>query len=189
MALSLAYVYDVTEDNNMIANIKFAKVHPDAQIPTKRDEDAGWDLYPCFEESWIKIPPNESRLVPLGIASALEHGWAFVFRERGSTGAQNIKVSAGVIDEGFNGPWFACIYNGNSVPLFISKIGETGEQSPLIECPNAILYPYHKAIAQALLVQVPEVKVDEVEYDEIMTRKTERGLGQLGSTNISTKNV
>jgi dUTP pyrophosphatase len=168
----------------MTANIKFAKVHPDAKIPTKRREDAGWDVYPCFESDWIEIPPFESKLVPTGIASALDEDWAFIFRERGSTGTKNIKVSAGVIDSGFNGQWFVCIYNGNKVPLFISKIGETGEQSPLTEHPGAILYPYDKAIAQALLVHVPDTNEEVVDYEEIKNRETKRGMGQLGSTNV-----
>lgn len=173
----------------MTANIKFAKVHPNAKIPTKRRADAGYDIWPCFESDWIEIPPLESRLIPTGIASALDEDWAFIFRERGSTGVKNIKVSAGVIDSSFNGPWFVCIYNGNKVPLFISKIGETGEQSPLTEHPDAILYSYDKAIAQALLVQVPYANVKVVNYEEIQNRKTERGVGQLGSTNISKKNI
>lgn len=167
----------------MTANIKFAKVHPNAKIPTKRVEDAGYDIWPCFEEDWIEIPAFESRLIPTGIASALDKDWAFIFRERGSTGTKNIKVSAGVIDSSFNGSWFVCIYNGNKVPLFISKIGETGEQSPLTEHPDAILYSYDKAIAQALLVPVPNTSVEVVDYEEIQNRKTERGVGQLGSTN------
>lgn len=167
----------------MIANIKFARVHPDARVPKKRREDAGYDLWPCFDEDWIEIPALESKLIPVGIASALDKDWAFIFRERGSTGTKNIKVSAGVIDSGFNGQWFVCIYNGNKVPLFISKIGETGEQSPLTEHPNAILYPYDKAIAQALLVYVPDTNEEVVDYDEIKNRNTERGCNQLGSTN------
>lgn len=167
----------------MIANIKFAKVHPDAKIPTKKREDAGYDLWPCFDSDWIEIPPFENRLIPTGIASALDEDWAFIFRERGSTGTKNIKVSAGVIDSGFNGPWFVDIYNGNKVPLFISKIGETGEQSPLTEHPGAILYPYDKAIAQALLVYVPDTNETIVDYEEIKNRQTERGCKQLGSTN------
>ena len=167
----------------MTVNIKFAKTHPNAKIPTKRREDAGWDLFPCFDEDWLEIPAFESRLVPIGIASALDEDWGFIFRERGSTGNKNIKVSAGVIDSGFNGSWFVCIYNANKVPLFISKFGETGEQSPLTEHPGAILYPYDKAIAQALLIYVPDTNEEIVDYEEIKNRKTERGCNQLGSTN------
>lgn len=164
-------------------NIRFAKVRPDAKIPSKRDEDAGYDLWPCFENDWIEIQPFESKLIPTGIASAIESNYAFIFRERGSTGTKNIKVNAGVIDSGFNGEWFVSIYNANKVPLFISKFGTTGEQSPITEHPYAILYPYDKAIAQAILIQVPRAEIEEVNYSEITNRNTERGTGQLGSTN------
>ena len=164
-------------------NIRFARVRPDAKIPSKRDEDAGYDLWPCFENDWIEIQPFESKLIPTGIASAIESNYAFIFRERGSTGTKNIKVNAGVIDSGFNGEWFVSIYNANKIPLFISKFGTTGEQSPITEHPDAILYPYDKAIAQAILIQVPRAEIEEVNYSEIANRNTERGAGQLGSTN------
>lgn len=164
-------------------NIRFARVRPDAKIPSKRDEDAGYDLWPCFENDWIEIQPFESKLIPTGIASAIESNYAFIFRERGSTGTKNIKINAGVIDSGFNGEWFVSIYNANKVPLFISKFGTTGEQSPITEHPDAILYPYDKAIAQAILIQVPRAEIEEVNYSEIANRNTERGTGQLGSTN------
>ena len=164
-------------------NIRFARVRPDAKIPSKRDEDAGYDLWPCFENDWIEIQPFESKLIPTGIASAIESNYAFIFRERGSTGTKNIKVNAGVIDSGFNGEWFVSIYNANKVPLFISKFGTTGEQSPITEHPDAILYPYDKAIAQAILIQVPRAEIEEVNYSEIANRNTDRGTGQLGSTN------
>ena len=35
----------------------FAKVRPEAIIPTKREEDAGRDLYACFNEDYILINP------------------------------------------------------------------------------------------------------------------------------------
>ena len=42
----------------MTTNIKIAKVRPDAIIPTKRIEDAGWDIYANFAEDWMEIPPH-----------------------------------------------------------------------------------------------------------------------------------
>lgn len=33
----------------MITTVKFAKVRPTAEIPTKRVEDAGYDIYADFE--------------------------------------------------------------------------------------------------------------------------------------------
>lgn len=163
----------------MTANIKFAKVRPDAKIPTKRAEDAAIDIYACFDEDWIGIEPHTSKLIPTGIASAFGTEWAIVFRERGSTGVKNIKVNAGVIDSGFRGEYFVSIYNGNDVPVYITKYMH-GEQMP--EDKNAILYPYSKAIAQALIIPVPEVDVEEITYDELQNIPSERGMGQLGSS-------
>ena len=41
----------------------FAKVRPEAIIPIKREEDAGRDLYACFNEDYILINPLETKLV------------------------------------------------------------------------------------------------------------------------------
>ena len=166
----------------MVANIKFAKVKPDAKIPTKRAEDAGFDLYACLDEyvDWICIPPHTSQLIPTGIASAFDSDWAVIFRERGSTGVKNMKNNAGVIDSGFRGEYFISLYNGNDVPVYITKYMD-GEQAP--EQKNAILYPYSKAIAQALIIPVPIVDVKEISYEELRNIPSKRGIGALGSSN------
>ena len=166
----------------MIANIKFAKVKPNAIIPTKRVEDAGFDLYACLDEyiDWIYIPPHTSQLIPTGIASAFDSDWAVIFRERGSTGVKNMKINAGVIDSGFRGEYFISLYNGNDAPVYITKYMD-GEQAP--EPKNAILYPASKAIAQALIIPVPTVNVEEISYDELQNIPSERGIGALGSSN------
>lgn len=166
--------------NNMIANIKFARVRPDAKIPTKRVEDAGWDIYANFIEDWIEIPPHENRLIPTGIASAFDPAWSFILSERGSTGVKNLKISAGVLDSGFRNEWFVCLYNGNDKPVCIAKYLD-GEQNP--ENKDAIIYPYNKAIAQARLVPVPMTRVEEISYEELQAIPSERGMGQLGSSN------
>ena len=163
----------------MTANIKFAKTHPDAVIPSKRLEDMGFDIYACFDEDYIEIPAHESKLIPTGIASVCDHGYGFLLRERGSTGVKNIKISAGVIDSGFRNSWFVCLYNGNDIPVYIAKYLD-GEQSPCND--NAIIYPYEKAIAQALVVPVPEVEVEEIAYTVLQNIPSERGMGQLGSS-------
>ena len=48
---------------------------------------------------------------------------------------------------------------------------------------DVIVYPYTKAIAQALIVPVPKTKVEEVSYDELKNIASERGMGALGSSN------
>jgi dUTP pyrophosphatase len=137
------------------------------------------DIYACFDLDWIGIEPHTSKLIPTGIASAFDPDWAVVFRERGSTGVKNMKINAGVIDSGFRGEYFVSIYNGNDVPLYITKC-MNGEQAP--EPKNAILYPYSKAIAQAPVVPNPEVNIQEISYSELKEIPSERGVGMIGSS-------
>ena len=66
------------------------------------------------------------------------------------------------------------------VPLYITKYMD-GEQAP--KAGDAILYPYSKAIAQALIIPVPEIYVEEMSYDELQQIASERGMGALGSSN------
>jgi hypothetical protein len=48
---------------------------------------------------------------------------------------------------------------------------------------NSIVYPYTKGIAQVLMVEVPVLDVREVDYDDLLKVKSERGTGCLGSSN------
>lgn len=164
----------------MNTTIKFAKVHPEAKIPSKRDEDMGYDIYACFEEKEMIIPPFTSKLIPTGIATACDKEWGIVFRERGSTGVKNLKINAGVIDSGFRGEHFVCLYNGNNKPMCITK-NEMPDGSRAN--PYMIYYPYSKAIAQMLVLPVPKVTIKEVSYEELKNIESERGDGALGSSN------
>ena len=195
----------------MITNVKFAKVKPDAKIPDKRDEDMGFDIYACFEEDYIRILPHETKLIPTGIASSCDPEYGFVLRERGSTGSKGIALRAGVIDSGYRSEWFVGITNTNDMKnLFITKLSVedtinkfaddwVNESHPVNKATeNAlrkeamtyfarsdydIFYPYSKAIAQALVIPVPQVTIEEISYKELQAIPSERGLGALGSSN------
>ena len=39
----------------MVTTVKFAKVRPTAEIPTKRVEDAGYDIYADFKEDYMVV--------------------------------------------------------------------------------------------------------------------------------------
>ena len=168
----------------MTIDVKFAKVRPDARQPIKGDNgNMCFDFFPCFDEDYIEIKAGETKLIPTGIATAFDDDWGLVFRERGSTGKIGLKVSSGVIDSNFRGQIFAALYNGNhDKSIFISKIGETGEQSPLTEHPDAILYPYEKAICQGMFLPVPNVILEEIDYETLSNIESARGIGCLGSS-------
>ena len=131
----------------MTTNVKFAKVRPDAKIPSKRVEDMGFDIYACFDEDYIVINPHETKLIPTGIASSCDAGYGFVLRERGSTGSKGIALRAGVIDSGYRSEWFVGLTNTTNKVLFISKLSELETYRRYYDdiMPQSFIYPYSKA--------------------------------------------
>lgn len=160
-----------------MTKIKFAKVKEDAKIPTKRVEDAAFDIYACFEEDYITINPHETKLIPTGIASACDSDYCIILKERGSTGSKGLGLRCGVVDSGYRGEWFVGITNHNDFPYHILK--ENSKSNP----EDGKTYPYEKGIAQALIVPVPEVVTEELTYEELQNIASERGTGKLGSSN------
>ena len=164
----------------MTEKIYFAKVKPDAIIPSKKDFDAGYDIYANFPEEQIIIEPFTSKLIPTGIASTFSSCYVALLEERGSTGVKNLKRSAGVIDSSFRGEWFVCLYNANNKPLIITK--EINKSTLDALSNDYIVYPYTKGICQMLLIEVPKITVEEIDYENLLSIESSRGLGCIGSS-------
>lgn len=161
-----------------MVSIKFAKLKDSAIIPSKRKEDAGYDIYACTDKD-IVICPLMTKLVPTGIASVFPEGYEMQIEERGSTGSKGIKKSAGVIDSGYRGEWFIALTNCNPFPVII----KAEENDPAAKLPYAIIYPASKAIAQAVLHKIPDSESEEISAEELAGYKSERGDRKLGSSN------
>ena len=157
--------------------IQFAKLRPGAVIPSKREEDSDYDLYACFDEEEFVIPAFSTRLIPTGLISAFDSTLGVKFEERGSNTKWCGIVQAGVIDSGYRGEWLCAMYNGNPVPIHITKV--TDEVQRLSD---RVLVPYGKAICQFRVRQILPVQVQERTPDEILSLKSERGAGRLGSS-------
>lgn len=167
--------------------VLFAKVKPSAKVPSKRVEDAGYDIYANFEGDSLRLTRGESNLVPTGIASSLLPKYYFNLKhERGSTGKWGMAILSGVVDSGYRGEWFI-----NIVPTgFDVVISKTyafpivdGVKKAVLDRQHAIVwYPYEQAIAQATLDLVPEVLVKEIPYDQLKAIPSQRGTGLLGSS-------
>lgn len=193
-------------------DLLFAKVKPEAIIPTKDDENAGYDIYACFDEDFIVIPPHATKLIPTGIASCVSDKYYLQVHERGSTGSKGMKYGAGVVDSSYRGEIFICINNVNDIEIIISKLPlekliekygveeEFGsykytyinygsreiDRICLIDTEDneclSIIYPYNKAIAQLIVHEVPKMEVKEITYEELKTIPSKRGDGALGSS-------
>ena len=75
-----------------------AKIREDAIVPTKRDEDAGYDINANFDGDVFVIPNLSTIPVPTGVAMACSSDYYIQVEERGSTGKIGLKKSAGVMD-------------------------------------------------------------------------------------------
>ena len=133
----------------------WAKVKADAKVPQKRYEDAGYDLYPCFEEDYMVIEPHETKLVPLGVASAFDPEF--------------------VIDSGYRGEYMAPVTNLNTKRVVIKKQDVEYKE-------DAIIYPYEKAICQGVLLRMPQLESEEISFEELQSMESERMAGKLGSS-------
>ena len=168
--------------------IYFSKIRPTAIIPSKKNEDAGYDFYADFDEDFFVIKPGQTKGIPTGIATAFSSKYYAQVEERSSMAKIGIKKSGGVIDSGYRGEYFIMTYNTNDKPFVISKkpideLEETFEiNGEKFNKENVILYPKTKAICQVVLQIVPDLQAKEISYDELKEIASERSTGAFGSS-------
>ena len=133
------------------------KLAPGAVMPTYATEgDSGVDLYP-IQDGFIE-PNARGVLISTGIKVELPKGFEIQIRGKSGNNIRTpLRVALGTIDEGYRGNIGVIVDNLSNVRIKISK---------------------DKAIAQAVLQQVPKMRF--VEVDELTD--TERGTGGFGST-------
>ena len=168
--------------------IYFAKLKPNAIIPSKKDEDAGYDIYACFDEDYLVIEPLTTKGITTGIAAAFSNRYYIQVEERGSTGKIGMKKSSGVMDSGYRGEYIIMLYNSNLRPIIISKVSADTLPKQIIlnektyKIDDCIIYPASKAIAELVLQEVPKVNIKEISYEELTKFSSERGVGGWGSS-------
>lgn len=163
------------------------------EVPTKSEEDLGFDVKAHFDEDEMVFKPFETKLVPTGLYTAVDSNWGLIAKEKGSTGKLAMRCGAGVIDSGYRGEIFIALTNDNPHYLVITKdyitqptMGKIVEQHPsnpnLAEEKEAMFYPYSKGICQLIVVRNPRVKSTVISIEELQQIPSKRGTGKLGST-------
>lgn len=152
--------------------LKVKKLHPDAVVPKYATAGAA-----CFDLHALMVDPHEWPLEDVipngctltlrtGLAFEIPQGWVMLIYSRSGHGFKSdISLSncVGVIDSDYRGEVQVKLRN----------------DSPLKDEAKACFYVGHgDRIAQAMLVQVPQVRLVEVEE----LGGTERGDGGFGST-------
>ena len=143
--------------NNLV---RFKKLSAEATSPTRGSEfAAGADLRALIN-SPITLSPNETRLIPTGIAVEIPTGFVGLICARSGIATKRGLAPAnkvGVIDSDYRGEIMVALHNHNPA--------------------DAVVEP-NERIAQLLIM--PVMLPDFLEVDELDT--TERGAGGFGST-------
>ena len=170
--------------------IYWYKLNDKAIIPTKRNEDAGFDIYTI--EDNILLMPFEKRLFKTGLAAAVEPGYWLLAFDRGSTGSRGIHTHCGVIDNGYRGEIFICLCNDNPYPVkftsntvkpYFAAKDSYYTVDGIEHCGEIFYYPVSKAIAQ--IIPMPQLSAVSCEADDLKwstLQNTERGSGKLGDS-------
>lgn len=165
--------------------IYFAKMKSNAIIPSKKEEDAGYDFYACLEEDFFIINPGEVGIVPTGIAWAASKEYYLQIEERSSTGKAGIKKNGGVFDSGYRGEILIEIYNSRKETLILSPFSEEKVMKayPKLKTNPYFFYSTKKAIAQGIVHKLPVLEAEELSYEDLLSISSERGSKRFGSSN------
>ena len=97
-----------------MVNVLFKRLNQKAKLPSyKTDGSSGMDLMACLDEP-ITIKPNESKLIPTGIAIAIPEDTEVQIRPRSGLAAKsNIGVlnTPGTIDSDYRGELKIILFN------------------------------------------------------------------------------
>lgn len=161
-----------------MTNLYFFKDDERAIIPTKRKEDAGYDVYMLPTDEPVIVKPGETVSLHTGLKTAFNSDYVLLGRERGSTGTKGLRFGAGVIDSGFRGEILIPINNTSDRDIVLMPEKYSSDKS----FEDALIYPQTKAIGQLLLVPVIDAEVKEVSAEEYEKFDSERGEGMVGSS-------
>lgn len=156
-------------------------------IPTKDEENAGRDCYARLEpvirdgkeifELYIKQLTLAK--IPLGFASYLnKEDLLSLKHERSSIGSTGMINVSGLIDSTYQGEVILQV-----VPLICDVvITSEVDEKYFDEATNTYFIPYHKAIAQAVVMKQSEAEDVHIPYDELFKKPSTRGTGGWGSS-------
>lgn len=145
-------------------NVKFAKLHPDAIIPSfARVGDAGLDLHVVSCERVTDPLKGDFYEYKFGLSVELPPGYVGLMFPRSSISRTDLMLSnhVGVIDSSYRGELQGRFKRTTASP----RIYGVGERA-----------------IQMIVVKLPEINIIEVSPEELS--KTERGNGGFGSSGV-----
>ncbi len=137
-------------------DLEIQLLRPEAKPPTRAYHlDAGLDLYAA---NAAEILPQQSVMVPTGIALAIAEGYVGLVADRSSYARRGLKTAGGVIDAGYRGEIVVILWN-------------LGQETLHISCGDKI----------AQLLIIPVATPTPVVIDRLSTsQRGEKGFGSSG---------
>jgi dUTP pyrophosphatase len=114
----MCYYCDILESATF--NVKV--LDPRAKIPSKREEDSGYDIYGIIDEDYLLIAPNTNVIIGTGLAMEFPKGLGLIVGNRGSVGTKSAVVGAHVIDSGYRGEVKIDLHNISNKNIIITDI-------------------------------------------------------------------
>lgn len=153
-----------------------------AVMPTKKVEDAGWDVYADLGgKARIIIPARTPTKIPTGLAMAFSNDYCFnLGSERSSIAKHGITSLGGVIDSGYRGEVFVNLFSEKDAIIYHTN--DIGVEIEYNEDLDILLIPSTKAVVQGLFQCVPKLTPKEEPYEKLKQYTSERGTGTLGSS-------
>lgn len=168
------------EIKNIIVKIGWFKMKPEAIIPTKTQNNAGFDIYTV--ENNVVIKPHSQYMFSTGLGVCVSKGWWLKADDRGSTGSKGIHIHCGIIDNNYRGELFICLKNDNPYKIIFTNDKKPGFHRTWYGR-KYLVYPVSKAIAQLVLIPQPDTRSYEMSAEEWdAVKNTDRGEGKLGSS-------
>lgn len=132
-----------------------------AKAPSKAyPADAAYDLYADSPEADIWIAPQETKIVPTGIAIKPPEGWSCDIRGRSGMNSKGKLIILGLVDANYTGPWGIVVHNSTTQPIKIS---------------------HHDKIAQFTLNKIWDSELEKVEDFNLSTNsRSTKGFGSSG---------
>ncbi len=143
-----------------MVKVLFKRLNQKAKLPSyKTSGSSGMDLMACVDEP-IKIKPNESKLIPTGIAIAIPEDTEFQIRPRSGLAAKSsisVLNTPGTIDSDYRGELKIILFNHGKDQFTVN---------------------HEDRVAQMVLMPILKVEIEET--NELP--ETIRGSGGFGST-------
>lgn len=158
--------------------IYFAKSSNLATIPTKRDEDAGYDLFPIINGLDLRLYPGQIAKINTGVCTAFSKDYMFIVKERSSTGKHGLAIRMGVVDSGYRGEICICVNNTSGKTIVITN----NINKDYSVMGDVVLIDSRKAIAQGLIVPCPTMKTAVIDVEELQNIPSSRSTNREGST-------